>query len=108
MVDSRHKGKRVEYLIRDLFRQAGFECHRVPTSGNAQGFKGDLDLEGYRIEIKARKSLKLLYDWFNQAPDGILMVKANNKKPLVVLDFDLFCKMFEVFINYDNDNSVKK
>jgi len=36
------KYKYHEYHIRDLFRQAGFKCERVPCSGNARGFKGDI------------------------------------------------------------------
>lgn len=58
---SRNKGKRVEYEIRDLFREAGFVAHRVPSSGSAQGFKGDLHIVSpsgftYKVEVKARKT----------------------------------------------------
>jgi len=39
---SRRRGKRGEYLLRDYLRQMGWSADRVPTSGAAQGFKGDV------------------------------------------------------------------
>lgn len=58
---SRDKGKRNEYLIRDYFRKIGYQAHRVPASGAAQGFPGDImvtDPSGAHtlVEVKARKS----------------------------------------------------
>ena len=107
MVDGRKKGKRVEYLIRDKFREHGFDCERVPVSGAARGFKGDLNVEGYRVEVKARKSMKNLYNWFKQAVDGILVVKADFKKPLVVLDFSLFCEMLKMYLKNKKSTILK-
>lgn len=57
---SRRKGSRGEYLIRDALRLAGYECDRVPASGAAQGFKGDLrvrrDGKECTVEVKLRSS----------------------------------------------------
>lgn len=39
---SRRRGKRGEYVLRDYFRAIGYQSDRVPTSGAAQGFKGDV------------------------------------------------------------------
>ena len=82
------KGKRVEYLVRDAFRELGFECYRVPSSGNSQGFKGDLVLEGlFRVEVKARRDgFKTLYGWLENSE--ILVIKADRKPPLVVMSFE--------------------
>lgn len=57
---SRDKGKRGEYLLRDHFRSLGWVSHRVPSSGAAQGAKGDVTLEKdgrtLRAELKCRKN----------------------------------------------------
>tara|TARA_B100000497_G_C7668363_1_gene403140 strand:+ start:505 stop:954 length:450 start_codon:yes stop_codon:yes gene_type:complete len=43
MVDSRAKGARGEYLVRDLLREAtGFQFERVPASGALEYLKGDI------------------------------------------------------------------
>lgn len=39
---SRRRGKRGEYLLRNYLRQLGWVADRVPSSGAAQGFKGDV------------------------------------------------------------------
>lgn len=56
---SRVKGGTFEYEIRDYLRANGFiNCHRVPASGAAQGFKGDVvgekDGKFWRFEAKRR------------------------------------------------------
>lgn len=56
---SRQKGMRGEYLVRDYFRDRGWTANRVPSSGAAEGFKGDIELtkEGKTLtaEVKFRK-----------------------------------------------------
>lgn len=56
---SRDKGNRGEYLVRDKLREAGFCVDRIPASGAAQGFKGDLrikyDNQEILVEVKTRK-----------------------------------------------------
>ena len=43
MVDSRAKGARGEYLVRDMLRQhTGHQFERVPSSGALEYLKGDL------------------------------------------------------------------
>ena len=43
MVDSRAKGARGEYLVRDMLRSAsGLQFERVPSSGALSYLKGDL------------------------------------------------------------------
>lgn len=55
---SRQKGMRGEYAVRDYFRSLGFASDRVPSSGAAQGFKGDVVLEKdgrkFKCEVKVR------------------------------------------------------
>lgn len=82
------KGKRVEYQVRDAFREMGFKCYRVPSSGNSQGFKGDLILEEtFKVEVKARKdSFRTLYAWLKDS--DILVIKADRKPALVVMSLE--------------------
>jgi len=95
MPDPRKKGKRVEYLIRDLLRQIG-ECERVPCSGNARAFKGDLILsingQTFKIEVKARKKFPAS-EWFKNA--DLLIVKPDRKAPIVLLPLDTFFTLFK-------------
>ena len=57
MVDSRAKGARGEYLVRDLLREyTGLQFERVPSSGALEYLKGDLyvphEKNKYCIEVK--------------------------------------------------------
>ena len=64
MVDSRAKGARGEYLVRDMLRNAtGFQFERVPSSGALEYLKGDLyephAKNRYCIEVKNYESSPL-------------------------------------------------
>jgi len=57
MVDSRAKGARGEYLVRDMLREAtGLQFERVPNSGALEYLKGDLyvpnEKNRFCIEVK--------------------------------------------------------
>lgn len=92
---AQRKGKRVEYLVRDALREIGL-CERIPCSGNARAFKGDLVLrlgdEEFKVEVKARKKLSLI-NWFKNA--DLLVVKVNHKPPIVLLPLDIFKKLIK-------------
>ena len=69
----RNKGYRGEYIVRDLLRKHGFTANRVPSSGAAEGFKGDIDAShpeygNVKFEVKFRrdnfKSIYLIYDTY--------------------------------------------
>jgi Holliday junction resolvase len=64
MVDSRAKGARGEYLVRDMLRLAtGLKFERVPASGALEYLKGDLYVPNnrnfYCIEVKNYKDSPL-------------------------------------------------
>lgn len=73
---SRDKGKKTEYLVRDYFRAHGYQAHRVPASGAAQGFPGDIQVisptgEEVIVEVKARKDeFKKIYEYYESGPSG--------------------------------------
>jgi len=64
MVDSRAKGARGEYLVRDMLREStGLQFERVPSSGALDYLKGDLYVphaaNKYCIEVKNYESSPL-------------------------------------------------
>ena len=75
MVDSRAKGARGEYLVRDMLREhTGLKFERVPASGALSYLKGDLYVPNqnnrYCIEVKSYEESALT--------DKILTNKSNN------------------------------
>lgn len=100
---SRRKGMRNEYLLRDYFRSLGWKSDRVPSSGAAQGFKGDVTLskDGKTLtaELKVRqnefRSIYALYQFYTSGgPLRLLLTKSNGttlestKTALVTNNFD--------------------
>ena len=76
MVDSRSKGARGEYLVRDLLREkVGLQFERVPSSGALEYLKGDLyvphEKNRFCIEVKNYAESPLSDKIFTQ-------VKTNN------------------------------
>ena len=83
----KRKGDRVEREILAALKAAGLEARRVPLSGSAPGYPGDLevDLPGLGrvlVEVKARKRLAL-EGWLDGR--GLLIIKPDRRPPLVVL-----------------------
>lgn len=113
MVDSRAKGARGEYLVRDMLREhTGHQFERVPSSGALEYLKGDLYVphakNKYCIEVKnyadsplsdkiftAPKTNNLIQWWRKlvyQAEGGnqlpMLFFKYNRSPVFVVADFE--------------------
>lgn len=107
MVDSRDKGKRAEYDVRDLLREkTGLAWERVPGSGGfgaQHGLKGDIYLpistnkrSLYCIEVKHYKddtitstlfnpTVSTLEKWWNQT---VRESQEMNAKPMLVFKKD--------------------
>jgi Holliday junction resolvase len=83
----RRKGDRVERAVLADLKAAGLAVKRVPLSGSAAGYPGDLSVRlGGRdrcVEVKARADFKTLYGWLEDR--DALILKADRKAPLVVL-----------------------
>ena len=102
MVDSRAKGARGEYLVRDMLREAtGLQFERVPASGALTYLKGDLyvphEKNTYCIEVKnyadspltdkvftARKTNNLIR-WWRKVQ---LQAEGGNQKPLLFFKYN--------------------
>ena len=91
----RDKGARVEREIVQEFRKIGMWAEKVPLSGAAGGsFAGDILVEDYRVEVKARKDgtgFKLLYRWLGD--NDILVCKQDRTDPLVVMTIQTLGKL---------------
>jgi hypothetical protein len=78
----------------------GHTCRRVPLSGAAQGWPGDLvidlpDTKGLIVECKVRSDgFRQLYQWLEGA--DVLTVKADRRPALAVLDLDDYCRLLRM------------
>ncbi len=86
----RRKGNRVEREVLALLKEAGLEARRVPLSGSAPGYPGDLEvvvpgLGRVLVEVKARKRVGL-EAWLEGR--GLLVLKPDRRPPLAVLPLE--------------------
>tara|TARA_R110000803_G_scaffold8972_2_gene28630 strand:- start:14 stop:457 length:444 start_codon:yes stop_codon:yes gene_type:complete len=102
MVDSRAKGARGEYLVRDMLREStGYQFERVPASGALTYLKGDIYVPHakniYCIEVKnyadsplndriftARKTNNLIRWWIKVRAQA----EGGNQKPLLFFKYN--------------------
>ena len=104
MVDSRAKGARGEYLVRDLLRDyTNLQFERVPLSGALEYLKGDLYVPNERnffcIEVKnyaespltdkilTQKKTNHLIKWWKKL---LIQAKGGNQKPLLFFKYNRF------------------
>ena len=102
MVDSRAKGARGEYLVRDLLRQhTDLQFERVPSSGALEYLKGDLyvphEKNKYCIEVKNYSESPLtdkiftaprtnnLIRWWNKV---VQQAHMGNQEPLLFFKYN--------------------
>jgi hypothetical protein len=83
----RQKGDRLERAVVLLLREHGLDAKRVPLSGSAKGYPGDVVVtvagHDHVLECKSRRDFATLYGWL-QHRDGLIL-KADRKEPLMVL-----------------------
>lgn len=93
---SRDKGLRVERELVNKLKESGVEAKRVPLSGAAEGFKGDIQIGQFIAEVKARKDgagFKVLEAWLGD--NDFLFLKKNNMDPMVVLTWPMFIALMQ-------------
>ena len=102
MVDSRAKGARGEYLVRDMLRDfTGLKFERVPASGALEYLKGDLYVPNQRnhfcIEVKNYKESALTDKIFTQPKTNnlirwwkkvVIQAEGGDQKPLLFFKYD--------------------
>lgn len=93
----RQKGDRLERAIVATLKAHGIDADRVPLSGSAAGYPGDVRAviggQELTLECKSRKDFATLYGWL-QDRDG-LVLKADRKEPLLVLRLDTALELIE-------------
>ncbi len=83
---SRDKGARNERKLVNMIQSHGIDAKRVPLSGAADGFKGDIIMGQWTIEAKLRADgFKQIYDWIDGDSD-LLVIGRDRSPPLAVLD----------------------
>ncbi|MDQ3397870.1 MAG: hypothetical protein M3511_08895 [Deinococcota bacterium] len=91
----KRKGDRNERELVKHLEAAGIPAKRVPLSGSAKGYPGDVcaTLAGRELclEVKARRDFKALHAWLEHR-DGLIL-KADRKEPLMVLRLSDFLKV---------------
>ena len=102
MVDSRAKGARGEYLVRDMLRVfTGYQFERVPSSGALEYLKGDLYVphakNKFCIEVKNYESSPLTDKIFTAPKTNNLIqwwtkvtkqAESGNQKPLLFFKYN--------------------
>lgn len=87
---SRDKGARSERNIVNSLKARGIPAERVPLSGAMHGrFGGDIDIKGYRLEVKCRADgFKQIYGWIEGS--DALVIMADRKEPLIVMPLSMW------------------
>lgn len=93
---SRDKGARFERAVVDVLNAHGLDAKRVPLSGAAAGFKGDIHFNCQGApkvaECKSYKSkFKTIRGWLGD--HDILAIKDNHTEALVVLRLADYCAL---------------
>ena len=83
----RQKGDRLERAVVKTLQDAGLDAKRVPLSGSAKGYPGDVSVRlagrELTLECKSRADFKTLHSWLTDR--DALILKADRKEPLAVL-----------------------
>jgi hypothetical protein len=91
----RRKGNRVEREVLAILKEAGLEAKRVPLSGSAPGYPGDLEVElpglgRVLVEVKARRKVGL-EAWLEGR--GLLVLKPDRRPPLAVMPLEALLRL---------------
>jgi len=100
---ARQKGKRLERKVAKLIREKlGIKAYRTPLSGAAEGFKGDIWVEGlpFYWECKNRERINIWQEWqkIRDYKNPILVISGNFRPILVVMDIELFLEILKKWI----------
>lgn len=92
----REKGNRFERAVVDVLNAHGLNAKRVPLSGSAAGFKGDIHYTErgvHRVlECKVRKNAwKDLYDYLDDPDVDRLCIKRDGREALMVIRIPDYC-----------------
>ena len=97
------KGRKLQKLVAEKILKTFRHLKRSDVRVAGTGVNGpDIKLSRiakrlvpYQFECKAQQRMKTIWKWKKQSGkntnlDGVVVMKSNGKKPLVVMDMDLF------------------
>lgn len=97
---SRAKGATAERELRDIFREAGYECERTPHSGSLEWMKGDLSKLPWHVEAKRQEATRI-DEWHTKACEesgdkpALLIYRRSRQPWRVVLLLADFLRLME-------------
>jgi hypothetical protein len=104
---SKQKGRLLQQVVRDKILEAFPRLEKDDVVSTSMGASGaDVQLSPtarrsfpYSVEAKSRATIST-YKWYDQAvsntkpsTEPLLVIKANRRKPLVVIDLDAFMEL---------------
>lgn len=96
---AKRKGGRVEREIVKMHEHIGIQAKRVPLSGAAEGFPGDVLIgrgNYLRAEVKSRKNPpKTMLRWL--AKNDLLFIKPDREPPVVVMTWDMYMQFVTLY-----------
>ncbi len=98
--------KNQEYRVRDIFRKRGWVANRVPCSGSAEGFKGDV--------VATRADIQLVVDHKSTRGKDSITIKKKDLKDIDILAQKKMSEVNHIFFdtyplltfNYFQDRQV--
>ena len=96
----RNKGIRAERQVVAILRELGLDARRVPLSGAAPHFKGDVQIytkAGKLLaEVKVRRNgFTSLYRWLDESAGEILIIKQDRRPFLTVMPLDVLARILK-------------
>ena len=110
-INPRSKGKRFEYIVRDLVRGFGFEASRTPMSGAIEGWKGDITSKDLPLFLECKNcETSHFLEWFHKAEE-----QCQSKAPVIVYTknheqiyaFLLFSDLMQFIVKHNQELSSK-
>ena len=103
MVTPLSRGKSFEYRVLYILKEYFPDAKRVPVSGSASGFKGDIITDKFVIECKKtmHESIRIKKEWLKsiekiareQGKHPLLVFSLRNTEPYAVLPLREFLRM---------------
>jgi hypothetical protein len=97
---SKRKGNRMELDTVAILKDYHLEARKVPLSGAAAHFKGDVLVDVHwqekplQLECKIRANgFAQIYGWLDG--NDALVIRADRQRALVVIDIELFAKLIQ-------------
>lgn len=97
---SRRKGSQFERDLVNWHKERGIPAKRVPLSGAAEGFKGDIVIgPEYKLQaeckLRGNTGFNSIYNWLEKENNDLLFIRQDRKPSLVVMPIELYEKLIK-------------